>query len=138
MTDRTCYQFDGFRVDPAKRSLARNGEAVPLPPKAFDLLVVLIENRDNVLAKAELMNAVWPDTFVEEANLTQNISILRKALGESPPHNRYILTFSGRGYRFAAEVTELNPGAGAVIEEIVRTQVSIAHSDRPEGGPIRS
>ncbi|HWQ34433.1 MAG TPA: winged helix-turn-helix domain-containing protein [Blastocatellia bacterium] len=102
------YEFGPFRADPHKRLLLREGEVVPLTPKAFTLLLVFIEKRGEVLDKDELMNAVWPDAVVEENNLTRNISTLRRALGESPDAHQYIVTVPGRGYKFVAEVAELN------------------------------
>lgn len=95
------YLFDGFRVDADERLLFKGEREVPLMPKAFDTLLVLIESCRHVLTKKELMQKIWPDTFVEENNLAQNISILRKALGEE----NYIQTVSKRGYRFIADVS---------------------------------
>jgi len=95
-------EFGPFRLDAAKRVLWRGGRIVALPPKALDLLVALAEQRGDVVTKDELMKRVWPDTFVEEANLSVNVSSLRKALGERPGGGPYIETVSRRGYRFAA------------------------------------
>ena len=100
------YRFGSFRLDPAKRLLVRGHKSIPLMPKAFDTLLVLVENRDRMMGKEELMKSLWPDSFVEEANLAQNVAVLRKALGDSPEEHRYILTIPGRGYRFAARVNE--------------------------------
>jgi TolB-like protein/Flp pilus assembly protein TadD len=94
--------FGPFRLDAAKRVLWRDGRIVPLPPKALDLLVALVQQRGDVVTKDELMKRVWPDTFVEEANLSVNVSALRKALGDRPGGGPYIETVSRRGYRFAA------------------------------------
>jgi len=102
------FEFHDFRLDPAKRLLFRSTEPVAIAPKAFELLLYLIEHRDRVVTKSELLTAVWPDTFVEEANLAQNVSVIRRALGEAPRDHRSILTLPGRGYRFAAEVRELS------------------------------
>lgn len=99
-----AYQFGEFRIETAKRLLLRSGEPVPLTPKVFDTLLHLVVHRDKVLKKNELMDAIWPDTAVEENNLNQNISILRRVLGESRGENRYIMTIPGRGYRFIAPV----------------------------------
>lgn len=101
------YEFDSFRLDPVKRLLLRDDTLVPLTPKAFDTLLVLVENSDRVLEKEELMDLLWPDSHVEEANLALNISVLRKALDERPNEHRYIVTIPGRGYRFVAPVKEL-------------------------------
>ena len=99
------YEFDSFRLDPHERVLLRNGEMVQLTPKAFETLLVLIENSNRVLEKEELMKRIWPDTFVEEANLAVNISLLRKTLGERPGGGQYIETVPRRGYRFVASVS---------------------------------
>lgn len=99
------YVFDEFLLDIARRALFRNGEALPLTPKVFATLECLVEKRGNVVSKDELMAAVWPDTVVEENNLNQNISTLRRLLGESRGQNRYIATVPGKGYQFVAQVT---------------------------------
>ena len=98
------FEFDGYRVSPAKRRLLHRGEPVPLAPKAFDLLLLLLRHNGEVLEKDELMKRLWPDSFVEEANLNVHISALRKAFGESAQNPRYISTIPGRGYRFNAEL----------------------------------
>src|SRR5687767_8129001 len=94
------YKFGPYRVDESERLLLRDDEVVPLTPKAFDLLLVLVESSGLVLSKDELMKRVWPDTIVEEANLSHNIYKLREALGEGRNGKKYIETFSRRGYRF--------------------------------------
>jgi DNA-binding winged helix-turn-helix (wHTH) protein/tetratricopeptide (TPR) repeat protein len=101
---RQLYEFGPFRVDPEKELLLRDNEAIPLAPKAFQVLLVLVRSKKEVVTKDELLKAVWPDTFVEETNLSRNIFLLRKALGESPQDHHYIVTVPGRGYRFAEEV----------------------------------
>ena len=101
------YEFGPFRVDTVRRLLLREGETVPLTPKAFEILLALIEGGERVVEKAELMERVWPDSFVEETNLTQNISTVRKALGEQPNQHQYIVTVPGRGYRFVAGVSQV-------------------------------
>lgn len=100
------YEFQQFRVDAVKRVLLRDGEPVPLKPKVFDTLLVLVENSGRDLDKDELMRTVWPDTIVEENNLTQNISAIRKALGEHRDEHRFVVTIPGRGYRFVADVSK--------------------------------
>jgi DNA-binding winged helix-turn-helix (wHTH) protein/tetratricopeptide (TPR) repeat protein len=105
-TEKTLYEFGGFRVDPARRRLLRGSEQVALTPKAFSILLVLLEKRGEVVEKEDLIQAVWPDTFVTEANLTQNVSSLRKALGERANDHRFVVTVPGRGYSFVAEVVE--------------------------------
>jgi DNA-binding winged helix-turn-helix (wHTH) protein/tetratricopeptide (TPR) repeat protein len=101
---KELYEFGPFRVDPEKEILFRVGEPIPLTPKAFQILLVLVRHSQEVVTKDELMKAVWPDTFVEEANLSRNIFLLRKALGESPQDHQYIFTVPGRGYRLAESV----------------------------------
>jgi eukaryotic-like serine/threonine-protein kinase len=101
---KELYEFGPFRVDPEKEILLRAGEPVPLTPKTFQILLVLIRHNKEVVTKDDLMKEVWPDTFVEEANLSRNIFMLRKALGENAPEQRYILTVPGRGYRLAETV----------------------------------
>jgi DNA-binding winged helix-turn-helix (wHTH) protein/Tfp pilus assembly protein PilF len=100
------YEFGPFLLDAGKRLLLRNGEQVPLASKVLDTLLVLIEHRDGVLSKDELLTQVWRDTIVEEGGLARNISVLRKALGETPQDHQYIVTVPARGYRFVADVRE--------------------------------
>src|SRR5262245_9013408 len=94
-------------MDTCQRLLMRNEEVVPVTPKAFDTLLVLVERSGRVVEKSELMNLLWPDTFVEEGNLTFNISTLRKALGKNSENGQYIETIPRRGYRFVASVREV-------------------------------
>ena len=98
------YEFGAFRVDASKRLLARDGTPVPLTPKVFDTLLHLVRHSGTPLGKDELMRAIWPDTVVEENNLNQNISILRRVLGDGRTEHRYIATVPGYGYQFVAEV----------------------------------
>jgi DNA-binding winged helix-turn-helix (wHTH) protein len=100
------YLFGVFRVDATERVLFGEKGVVPLTPKAFDTLLVLIKNSGHLLGKEELMAKVWPDSFVEENNLAQNISALRKALGGEDDGQKYIETVPKRGYRFVADVRE--------------------------------
>ena len=99
---------------------------MPLTSKAFDTLVVLIENRDRVVTKDELLRSVWPDVEVEEGNLTQQIFLLRKALGETAQHPRYIVTVPGHGYRFTARVKAIpdEPAAPAARRRAPRRRLS--------------
>lgn len=101
------YEFGPFRLDPVERLLLRNGERVALTPKVFETLLALIQQRGHLVEKDRLMKLVWPDSFVEEANLTNNISTLRKALGEGESGETYIETIPRIGYRFTAQVREL-------------------------------
>ena len=122
MAPRQVYEFGAFRIDIGLSRLERAGEPVPLPPKAFDLLLLLARNTDRVMTKAELMEALWPNTFVEEANLTQHVYTLRKALGDLPNGQPFIDTVPRRGYRLAASVREVVAAApaGAAAEEVIR------------------
>jgi DNA-binding winged helix-turn-helix (wHTH) protein len=132
---KELYEFGPFRVDPDKEILLRDGDPVPLTPKTFQILLVLVRHSREVVTKDDLMRAVWPDTFVEETNLTRNIFTLRKALGESPQDHQYILTVPGRGYRFAESV-RLVPGheVSIVAANHTRAQVEIEET-RPWGRP---
>ena len=98
------YEFGPFRLDAAERQLLREDRVLPLTPKAFDVLLALVENSSHTVEKDDLMKRVWPDTCVEEVNLANNVSLLRKVLGDG---DRYIQTVPRRGYRFAAAVKEL-------------------------------
>jgi TolB-like protein/DNA-binding winged helix-turn-helix (wHTH) protein len=101
------YEFGGFQLDTAKRLLRRlDGIPVPLTPRVFETLLYMVEHHNTVLDKERIMEAVWPDSIVEENNLAQAISKLRQVFGETPGSHNYIVTVPGRGYRFVAEVTE--------------------------------
>src|SRR5580765_379892 len=112
------YEFGSCRLDATQRLLMREVAVVPLTLKAFDLLLTLVESDGQVLTKEELMRRVWPDSFVEEANLSHHVHKLRDALGERAQGEKYIETLSRRGYRFVATVTEVqNEGADLLVEE---------------------
>ncbi|HJQ27616.1 MAG TPA: winged helix-turn-helix domain-containing protein [Blastocatellia bacterium] len=98
------YKFGPFELDASRRLLRRDGEPVALTPKAFDILLALVESAGAVVGKDELIERVWPDSFIEDGNLTYNISVLRKALGERAGEHHYIATVPGRGYQFVAAV----------------------------------
>jgi Tol biopolymer transport system component/DNA-binding winged helix-turn-helix (wHTH) protein len=100
------YEFGAFRLDPQEKLLLRQGERVPLTLKACETLLVLVENHGHIVEKAELMQRIWPDTVVEENNLTQNISAIRKALGGNGADQHFIETLPRRGYRFVGTVRE--------------------------------
>jgi DNA-binding winged helix-turn-helix (wHTH) protein/TolB-like protein/Flp pilus assembly protein TadD len=106
---RQVYEFGPFRVDPAERLLLRDGSPIPLTAKAFDTLYVLVQKNGHLVEKAELINAVWGDSFVEEGNLTVVIHTLRKTLGDDSVERKYIQTVARRGYRFVAKVREFTP-----------------------------
>ena len=111
----SLYAFGDFRVDPQNRVLMRAEEPVALTPKGFDVLLVLVRSGGRIVSKEELMQAVWPDSFVEESNLTQTVFMLRKALGETAKQ-KYILTVQGRGYRFGPEVSTVQPSNSELPE----------------------
>src|SRR5580692_3236732 len=98
------YRFGEFTLDPRRRTLLRCDSPVSLTPKAFDVLFFLLQNPNRLVSKEELLQAVWGDTFVEEGNLTQHISHLRKALGDNTEDARLIVTIARKGYQFAGEV----------------------------------
>src|SRR5580698_1781902 len=107
---KDLYEFGPFRLDAAQRLLSRDDRPILLQPKAFETLLVLVRNSERVVLKEELLDAVWADTFVQESNLTQNIFVLRKALGDADDgvaRRRYTVTVPGRGYRFAEKVRTL-------------------------------
>ena len=105
------YEFDRFRIDTKRRLLTRDGEPIAIKARALDTLVLLVQQAGRLLEKEELMHRLWPDTAVEEANLTQNVFEVRKALGEVPGEQRFIATIARRGYRFVAEVRAIEDEA---------------------------
>jgi TolB-like protein/DNA-binding winged helix-turn-helix (wHTH) protein/Flp pilus assembly protein TadD len=116
-TPAHLYEFGDFRLDTAKRLLRRlDGTAVPLTPRVFETLLYMVEHNDTVLDKERLMAAVWPDSIVEENNLSQNISTLRRIFGERPGSHSYIVTVPGRGYRFVAQVSERTDNGSGTVE----------------------
>jgi pimeloyl-ACP methyl ester carboxylesterase/DNA-binding winged helix-turn-helix (wHTH) protein len=127
---RSFYLFDSFRVDVNERLLFKENREVTLTPKVFDTLLVLLENSSHVLTKKELMQQVWPDSFVEENNLAQNISILRKALGKSREGEQYIQTVPKRGYRFVGDVRATGGEEESVIvHEHTRARIVVERDD---------
>jgi TolB-like protein/DNA-binding winged helix-turn-helix (wHTH) protein len=136
---KAIFEFGPFRLNPAERLLLRHQVQVRLPPKAFDALVVLVENRGHLLEKDELLRKVWPGTFVEESNLAQHISVLRKTLQDGEDCSRYIETVPTRGYRFIAEVRDVGSVAphGDVVAGSTpshRSPPAVAESTLPESG----
>lgn len=125
------YEFGRFRLDAKERLLLRDGEVVPLTPKAFDMLLALVENSGHLLEKNELMQRLWPDSFVEEGSLAQNISLLRKALGESESQ-KFIETVPRRGYRFIATMRELEDDADLIGREYSETIIAIKAQQEPD------
>jgi TolB-like protein/DNA-binding winged helix-turn-helix (wHTH) protein/Tfp pilus assembly protein PilF len=133
------YQFGEFTLDAQNRLLKRAGTAASMTPKAFDTLLLLVQNAGKIVTKDELMKAVWPDSFVEESNLTQTIFMVRKVLEETSDR-RYILTVQGQGYRFLLPVTEALDEAqdrGAPLvgssQPAAANEMSVAQTERASG-----
>src|SRR5262245_39397603 len=136
-SSKRFYEFGTFRIDTVKRRLLREGEPIALKSKCFETLLALVESRGQVLEKDELMGRIWPDTIVEESNLTGYISTLRKALGENPQEHRYIVTIPGRGYSFVAEVKEVREeSAELIIQEEFQLSL-VAEEEEVERSPER-
>jgi TolB-like protein/DNA-binding winged helix-turn-helix (wHTH) protein/Flp pilus assembly protein TadD len=109
------YEFGDFQIDAVKRRLLkRDGELVPLTPRVFETLLYLVEHPGSLIERDELLDAIWPDAVVEENNITQNISTLRRVLGDTLGSNRLIVTVPGRGYRFVAQVRSTDVPSGVV------------------------
>ena len=126
------YEFDRFRIDTKRRLLMRDGGPIAIKAKALDTLLLLVQHAGRLLEKEELMNRLWPDTAVEEANLTQNVFEVRKALGEVPGEQRFIATVARRGYRFVADVRAIGDEASA------RDDVAVGNGQsKPLVGPER-
>ena len=121
-----CYEFGPFHLDLRRRQLLRGDEVLALTPKAFDLLQVLVIHADRVVEKDELMKRIWPDSFVGEDSLTQNVAVLRKVLGDASDSPRYIATIHKHGYRFVAAVRELNAPEAAAPPAAPRPAVVLA------------
>ena len=131
---RILYEFGPFRMDPDRQVLLRENEPVPVTPKAFETLLALVRRSRDVVSKEELLKEVWPDSFVEESNLSQSIFLLRKALGDTPENRQYIVTLPGRGYRFAAPVrTVTEQGEALVAQARTRTQIVIEENEAAPG-----
>jgi DNA-binding winged helix-turn-helix (wHTH) protein len=127
------YHFGEFVLDPARRSLARADSAVSLTPKAFDVLLFLVQNPNRVVTKEELLQAVWGDTIVEEGNLTQYISHLRKALDHNSEDTRLIVTISRKGYQFTARVSVAE---AASIAKHDKAQAATAETSKTDARPV--
>jgi DNA-binding winged helix-turn-helix (wHTH) protein/Flp pilus assembly protein TadD len=127
---RIVYEFGPFHMDPDKQILLRGNDPVPVTPKAFETLLVLVRRSRDVVSKEELLKEVWPDSFVEESNLSQNIFLLRKALGDTGENRQYIVTLPGRGYRFAAPVRTVTEQSEALVAQArARTQIVIEENE---------
>jgi len=126
------YEFCGFRLEAAQRRLLYQGQSVPLKPKVLDMLLFLVERRGELIDKDDLMKEIWPDTIVEENNITVSMSMLRKTLGEDKQHPKFIETVPRRGYRFVAEVVE-------IAEPMpLREGRAVIYAEEPQEEPIDS
>ena len=142
---KLIYEFGPFRLIPSERQLLRDEQPVPLTPKTFDLLVVLVESSGHLIKKDELLKRIWPDSFVEEANLSVNMSALRRALGEGPDDHQYVETVPRHGYRFVADVRQRwENGAEATASQPTEngnreriTDLEIPSSTLPAAAPSR-
>jgi DNA-binding winged helix-turn-helix (wHTH) protein/TolB-like protein len=136
------YEFCRFRLDPENHLLVSEGSRISLSPKGFEILLVLVRNGNRLTTKEDLMRKVWPDSFVEEANLTVHISALRKQLGETPDGGPYIETVPKKGYRFAVPVTELSANEpasqtpAAVVETGAVQEAFTSRGAVPIGSPM--
>jgi TolB-like protein/DNA-binding winged helix-turn-helix (wHTH) protein/Tfp pilus assembly protein PilF len=139
------YKFGDFRIDVPKRRLLRaDGDQVPLTPRVFETLLYLVEHSGEVIERDRIMDAVWPDAVVEENNITQNISTLRRILGEAPGSHQFIVTVPGRGYRFVAAVTTVEEAAEAssagttrLADEAITSGGGNALAPTPMAGEVR-
>jgi DNA-binding winged helix-turn-helix (wHTH) protein/pimeloyl-ACP methyl ester carboxylesterase len=126
------YEFGPFRLEPSEHRLVREGRSIPLSGKAFDTLRVLLERPGTLVLKQELMNAVWPEIAVEENNLDRNISAVRKALGESASSRQYIETVPRKGYRFVAEVRQVEQLGSVPLQSVVTGQARCKPLAQPQ------
>ncbi|MCA1601739.1 MAG: winged helix-turn-helix domain-containing protein [Acidobacteria bacterium] len=134
MSDSNIFVFDQYMLAPDERLLLRDGQPVAVTPKTFDLLVVLVRNSGHLVGKDELLQQVWPDSFVEEVNLSVNISALRKALGGDQTAARFIETVPKRGYRFIAPVKRVGHDTAEIVFKrrlkiVAEIDESVAHQD---------
>ena len=129
------YEFADFRIEAGKRLLFRSGNPVPISSRAFDALFLLVTRHGQVLKKEDLMAVIWPDTVVEENNLNQIISTLRRTLGESRGANLFIATVSGKGYRFTAQV---HTGKVGAQEELTHIRIGVLPFENLGAGTERA
>jgi pimeloyl-ACP methyl ester carboxylesterase/DNA-binding winged helix-turn-helix (wHTH) protein len=128
-----AYRFGPFHLDVRERRLSRGGEVIPLRLKVFDTLLVLVENAGRLVTKQDLLDAVWPETAVEENNLNHNVSVLRKALGERATGQQYIETVPRVGYRFAVPVESAGPQTGPVASSPGKARQDIRYCTTSDG-----
>ncbi|MBV9959830.1 MAG: winged helix-turn-helix domain-containing protein [Acidobacteria bacterium] len=130
---RRVYEFGHFRLDVEECALWRDGEKIALTQKALELLLILVEHDGRLVTKAELVEALWPDTYVDENNLAVTVSMLRKAFGEKAGAGQFIETVPKRGYRFVAPVTKITPGSGdLIVERHARTVITVEEEEPPK------
>ena len=136
-TPQHLFEFGPFQLDPMNHLLLRLGEPVSLPPKAFDTLLLLVQRRGALLEREELLKTVWPDTFVEENNLTHYISMLRKALGDGENGDGFIETVPKLGYRFVADVRQVDGSSGELLlAKHTKTHIVIHEQEEPLAKPV--
>ena len=138
---RPCYEFGPFRLDVAEHRLLRHGQPVPLTPKVFDVLRLLVQQSGHLVDKETLLQQVWADSFVEEGTLNRSVSVLRKTLGDSATGQRYIQTVPTRGYRFVAPVTDCSAADSASAVEpaaAAAKDIGSAHPARPRFVALRA
>lgn len=134
MRTTLSYEFEPFRLDTEQHLLFHNNQPVSLAPKVFETLLLLVQRAGDVVEKNLIMSELWPDRYVEEANLTQNIFTLRKVLGESESKDQYIETVPKRGYRFVAPVKEIREEIDeATAKETREVRATTAHSQASDG-----
>ena len=139
MTPREIYRFGPYCLDVALNRLSSGSETITIPPKAFDLLLLLVRNHDRVVPKNEVMETLWPNTFVDEGNLTQHVYTLRKAFGDRPDGTPYIETVPRRGYRLAADVRTITDGAPTdtlIVREGERKRATVLHCAIANAGAL--
>ena len=134
MIEKTLIRFERFELDPATRSLRRNGQPIPLGPKTFELLFYFVVHPRQVISKEQLLAALWPDTSVDERNLSQHVFLLRKALAAADPgQDQMVVTLPGKGYQFTAVVqeapAELDEAAGGLRVQESSSAASVVVQD---------
>src|SRR5436190_20817782 len=117
------FEFGPFVLDPLAHTLVKDGRDIPLPPKAFAVLLVLVRNAGHIVEREEIFREVWPDVFVEDQNVCLNIHLARKALGDDADNPTYIATVARRGYRFAAPVINRNRVAPERVPSVAELEV---------------
>ena len=130
------YRFGKFTLDTDQRVLLRDGKPLPVTPKVFETLLILVENSGRIVEKEGLMSRLWPDTFVEDANLTFSIQQVRKALGDSARNPLYVETIPRRGYRFIADVEEVLVETSAG-NDLIATRFEISDSQPPDAAILK-